>query len=762
MTTLVESPLPMDVPGTSKLASLPFRLDLSCPINLPSKPLSAGSGWPFIIAGPSRIPDEELDDFVRRRYNETLYLPEVFSPISGFAADLHRCRANATSPVYGDDGVARSCQTTVDLIKPLLLSLPQIERKHRRTVLPILSNTANTSSSSTKAAPPTAGGVQLNDQEKSVIRFSLDLRVGSRLAADDGVIPVPKRISDESEKRELLIQIIFLFLYMTSLPPSEGEQKSKKRKRRSHFHRHEPEATEPASPTEDPKMALELLIDRLSVWQAVADLDLDLNGDDAKTNASGGTGSHGNQRKQTGKGGDSAGVGALLGKFWKSVIMPFFVATQPELCATFHIKVFGHPIPPKLLPAPTQTQSGAGQTTLGSTTKKPRKPKITRPMPSNDDLLLPPPPVFGNRDRPRSTSYDKQKEYERERAMSRTSSRAGSRAPSDAGSRASPPPTSISASASGTASGAHMRRSLSRTSDSQSQIQTASTSASLLRRSRSRSIDPIARSESLTSVRNIGNASKKSLMRAPSGKDLFKSREVGLLRRTTSSTTTALTRKESLKGLGRNETGLSREDSQSQGGSSRFGLLGRKTSGGRETQSKGSGDVETQNPNTLILATPSKPRHTHAFFGTRTQSQPHFQAPGQSQYQHPYQYQNPNQNQPAYQAWPEQINTPGRERDGAGSGSASTSKANNARPAFIAETPANPSRIAKRDSGSYSNEDVRLSDDAGDWDGSDDPLGELWENTDDECDGDGDDDSRRRGSGSDGHRGLMVPETPMK
>ena len=69
-------------------------------------------------------------------------------------------------------------------------------------------------------------------------------------------------------------------------------------------------------------MALELLIDRLSVWQAVADLDLDLNGDDAKTNASGGTGSHGNQRKQTGKGGDSAGVGALLGKFWKSVIMP--------------------------------------------------------------------------------------------------------------------------------------------------------------------------------------------------------------------------------------------------------------------------------------------------------------------------------------------------------------------------------------------------------------------------------------------------------
>ncbi|WVQ95583.1 hypothetical protein IAU59_002680 [Kwoniella sp. CBS 9459] len=738
MSTVVESPLPLDLvtetpisTRTIDLAPLPFKLDLSCPINLPSKPLSAAASWPFPIAGPSRIPDEELDAFVQRRYHETLYLPEA-------------------KP-------AERSQPRVDLIKPLLLSLPQIEKKHRRTVLPLISSSSSSSSKTANAATSSTrpDDVKISDQQRSVMRFSLDLRIGSRLAADDGVIPVPKKISDEFEKREILIQIILLFLYISSLPPAAtGDQKSRKRKRRPHSHRHEPEVPEVVSPVEDPKTALELLIDRLSVWQAVADLGLDLEqgpfgGNGAAPRADSGTG-----QNKAGKKDDSARVGALLGKFWKSVIMPFFISTHPGLCAAFHVKVFGHTIPSKILPPASTQVADASSIIPATTTKKPRKPKVTRPMPSNDDLLLPPPSVF-DRNRPRSTSHDQQKQqaHERERGISRTSSRAGSRAPSESGSRASPPPP---ASLLPSGSGVHMRRSLSRTSDSQSQAQSQiqSASASRLHRSRSRSIDPIARSESLSSVRNLGNASKKSLMRAPSGKDLFKSREVGLMRRTTSTALASATmsRKDSSTGI----SGLSREESQSSGGggSGRFGLLGRKTSGGRETQRKSSGD-ESQNPNTLILATPSKPRHSHAFFGARTQSQPHLQPQGQ--------YQHSSQSQ---QGWSHathadthaHAHTPVRERKGAGSSMTVSS-----RPSFIAETPANHTRIAKRGSFPSSGAlkaDFEMDEDSGYGDdGSDDPLGDLWENTDDEGD---EDDSHLGGIGGHGTRGLMVPETPMK
>jgi hypothetical protein len=61
---------------------------------------------------------------------------------------------------------------------------------------------------------------------------------------------------------------------------------------------------------------------------------------------------------------------------------------------------------------------------------------------------------------------------------------------------------------------------------------------------------------------------KKGLVRAPSGKDLFKGREVGLMRRSTS----MMVRKESQSGTG----SLGGGESQSQ--TQRGGLLGRKTS----------------------------------------------------------------------------------------------------------------------------------------------------------------------------------------
>jgi hypothetical protein len=178
------------------------------------------------------------------------------------------------------------------------------------------------------------------------------------------------------------------------------------------------------------------------------------------------------------------------------------VAKQPHLCASFHLKVFGTPIPSKLLPA-------------SALPKKPRKPKITHPRPSNDDLV--PPPL--------------------------SKPRALSRAPSEVSSRASPPRQhSIG-----------MRRSLSKTSDSHPHDQ--------FRRSRSRSIDLSgAKDQALLADLLPPPAAKRSIVRAPSGKDLFKGRDVGFLRRTAS----FVARKHS--------------ESQSQCQGVRGGLLGRKTS----------------------------------------------------------------------------------------------------------------------------------------------------------------------------------------
>ncbi|WVQ63141.1 uncharacterized protein L199_001292 [Kwoniella botswanensis] len=617
-------------PGFS-IGSLRFSLDLSCPLNLPSKPLAAGSDWPYQIAGPSRPAVEASEEYINRRYYETLYLSETLSPLSGFTADLFRLPKLFTSG---------------ELIRPLLRSLPQIECRHRKIILPLLSSSKSTE--------------DLSEVERNVATFALELRLGSRQALDEGIIPTPKKITDELEKRETLMQIILLLTYITHIPDPHPVQ-GKKRKRSKHSSRAGPDTDSPTSvnPSEDPKTALELLMDRLSVWQAVSELGLNLSTSDE-------------MNKVNGKGKskmDENGIANMLGRFWKSVMLPYFLPKQPDLCSLFHRKVFGHPLPPKLLPDPS------------TTTKKPRKPKLTRPLPNSKDSLIPPPPSM-RYERPRSVSNEG-------RSLSRVSSRAGSRAPSDNGSFRDSPPRE---------SNVGMKRSLSRTSTGNESLQTLGMGMGMgMRRSRSRSqsIDPhpiVGRSDSLSRSLSTGIAAASSMSNKKTGlvrnqstnRDLFKGREVGLIRRTMSS------RK------------LDREESQSQ----RFGLLGRKTSSGIQTQAQRRNSTEESQtqPNTLILATPSKPR-------------PFFK-PSQSQFQ--------------YWIPP----TPIQEEQPA------------PRPSYIAETPIAPSRIAHRDTLPLGG----IPDDH--QEDSDDPLGELWELTDEE---DEDDVRQRKGRGME-----MVPETPMK
>lgn len=78
-----------------------------------------------------------------------------------------------------------------------MLSLSQIETRHRKTVGPIISTTGPIT-----ATVDETGQHTLTDQEIGVLRVALDLRGKSRLALDKGIVPASKKIADQFEKRE--------------------------------------------------------------------------------------------------------------------------------------------------------------------------------------------------------------------------------------------------------------------------------------------------------------------------------------------------------------------------------------------------------------------------------------------------------------------------------------------------------------------------------------------------------------------------------
>ena len=159
-----------------------------------------------------------------------------------------------------------------------------------------------------------------------------------------------------------------------------------------------------------------------------------------------------------------------------------------------------------------------------STTKKQRKPAVTRARPSSDVVA---------------------------QTKACVDSRGYSQAPSDITRRASP--TRIDGAT----------RSVSRNSES--------LPPEADRRSRSRSIDAIGRHK--TDVGHLGaHLVNRSMVRAPSGKDLFKGREVGLMRRTTSMV-------------------VKKEKESQVGEMSRSGLLGRKTSDGDKRKRDSDGEA---------------------------------------------------------------------------------------------------------------------------------------------------------------------------
>ena len=91
------------------------------------------------------------------------------------------------------------------MIAPLLLTLPQIEARHRKTLLPLYTSllSASTHPSSdirSSLVQDASTSSRLTQEETGVIRVALELRGGCR--SIEGDVVHAKRLSEELEKRE--------------------------------------------------------------------------------------------------------------------------------------------------------------------------------------------------------------------------------------------------------------------------------------------------------------------------------------------------------------------------------------------------------------------------------------------------------------------------------------------------------------------------------------------------------------------------------
>lgn len=206
---------PATTPGACQAPShtvrpLSFGLEFSCPPALSHK-LVGGTTWPFEHCGPSTRPIDAPSTFLRRRYLETLLLPEVSAivlatyrswcpelneqilmPLRDLQADIAR---------IGPDALPAA-------ITPLLISLRHLERRHR-TILrglmgAIISGMTSNSLPEVKRAllDDAIHASGLEGDEVAIVKVAMELRPGSRRATESGDSVDMKRLAGELEKRE--------------------------------------------------------------------------------------------------------------------------------------------------------------------------------------------------------------------------------------------------------------------------------------------------------------------------------------------------------------------------------------------------------------------------------------------------------------------------------------------------------------------------------------------------------------------------------
>lgn len=127
-----------------------------------------------------------------------------------------------------------------------------------------------------------------------------------------------------------MLQIILLFTIIplaASLKKRKDRIRTNRPSKRTRHGRSDAASTAKPSPQDEPSTALEMLMDRLSIWAAVADLNLDVIL--ASPSASGQGSSKGSGTEHTrprGKGKEKEreedGIGAVLRRFWDEVLVP--------------------------------------------------------------------------------------------------------------------------------------------------------------------------------------------------------------------------------------------------------------------------------------------------------------------------------------------------------------------------------------------------------------------------------------------------------
>ena len=112
--------------------------------------------------------------------------------MTDFASDIARIDTTYLSPA----------------ITPLLLSVKGIEKRHRQTihqlVTAVISYSHSTSLVEVKEAlwEEAVAASGLDRREVGLIRFAVELRIGSRKMTESGESLIPKKLVEELEKRE--------------------------------------------------------------------------------------------------------------------------------------------------------------------------------------------------------------------------------------------------------------------------------------------------------------------------------------------------------------------------------------------------------------------------------------------------------------------------------------------------------------------------------------------------------------------------------
>ncbi|TDL26947.1 hypothetical protein BD410DRAFT_836042 [Rickenella mellea] len=260
-----------------------FTLETTCPV-----PWNASQESPLHKDYPLSVEDENEQAFVIRRYLETLWLPESISPLPHMIHSLQRMQFASTSQVA-------EVHPLHALLEDLLLPLHHASEKYHTELPQILHD---------------EGGA--GEQEESMMWYAWEHERGRPEPGDNAHSEWRRCWLERLEKRETMIQLL---LYMLKLslpgppPPAQKSRRSKKRKRA-------PQNDEQSDTTTE---ILEQYMDKLSMWQLTASLDILRDG------------------TQAGKPQDDRD---WTQKYCEEVVEPLFKTALPPQCSLLRSKLF--------------------------------------------------------------------------------------------------------------------------------------------------------------------------------------------------------------------------------------------------------------------------------------------------------------------------------------------------------------------------------------------------------------------------------------